>query len=77
MGGAAERLPRHHDDPFDRLLIAQAIGALSRSSGRPDKPVLLLLDEFAALGRLTIVVPVIASGGTLPVPTVVPFCVAV
>lgn len=35
-----------------RLLIAQAIGALARASGRPAKPVLLLLDEFAALGRL-------------------------
>jgi type IV secretion system protein VirD4 len=35
-----------------RLLIAQAIGSLARASARPDKPVLLLLDEFAALGRL-------------------------
>ncbi|MBV9997472.1 MAG: type IV secretory system conjugative DNA transfer family protein [Caulobacteraceae bacterium] len=35
-----------------RLLVAQAIGALARSTARPDKPVLLLLDEFAALGRL-------------------------
>ena len=35
-----------------RLLVAQAIGALARSTVRPDEPVLLLLDEFAALGRL-------------------------
>lgn len=35
-----------------RLLVAQAIGALARSTSRPDQPVLLLLDEFAALGRL-------------------------
>jgi type IV secretion system protein VirD4 len=35
-----------------RLLVAQAIGALARSASRPDQPVLLLLDEFAALGRL-------------------------
>lgn len=25
-GLAAGQLPRHHDDPFDRMLIAQAIG---------------------------------------------------
>jgi PIN domain nuclease of toxin-antitoxin system len=25
-GVAAGRLPRHHDDPFDRMLIAQAFG---------------------------------------------------
>jgi len=35
-----------------RLLVAQAIGALARSTARPREPVLLLLDEFAALGRL-------------------------
>ena len=35
-----------------RLLVAQAIGALARSTARPAEPVLLLLDEFAALGRL-------------------------
>jgi type IV secretion system protein VirD4 len=35
-----------------RLLVAQAIGALARSMARPREPVLLLLDEFAALGRL-------------------------
>jgi type IV secretion system protein VirD4 len=35
-----------------RLLVSQAIGALARSTARPDEPVLLLLDEFAALGRL-------------------------
>jgi type IV secretion system protein VirD4 len=35
-----------------RLLVAQAIGALARSTLRPHAPVLLLLDEFAALGRL-------------------------
>lgn len=35
-----------------RLLLAQALGALAKSSARPEKPVLFLLDEFAALGRL-------------------------
>ena len=45
-----ERLNTH--SRWLRLLVAQAIGALARSSARPDKPVLLLLDEFAALGRL-------------------------
>lgn len=35
-----------------RLLVAQAIGAIARSTTRPEKPVLLLLDEFPALGRL-------------------------
>lgn len=45
-----ERLNTH--SRWLRLLVAQAIAALARSSARPDKPVLLLLDEFAALGRL-------------------------
>jgi type IV secretion system protein VirD4 len=45
-----ERLSTH--SRWLRLLVAQAIGALARSSARPEKPVLLLLDEFAALGRL-------------------------
>lgn len=35
-----------------RLLVAQSISTLARSTARPDKPVLMLLDEFAALGRL-------------------------
>lgn len=35
-----------------RLMVTQAISALSRSARRPTAPVLLLLDEFAALGRL-------------------------
>ena len=35
-----------------RLLVAQAISELARSSAKPPRPVLLLLDEFAALGRL-------------------------
>jgi type IV secretion system protein VirD4 len=36
-----------------RLLVAQAIGELARTPQRPGTPpVLLLLDEFAALGRL-------------------------
>jgi len=34
------------------LLVAQAIIELARSSARPPRPVLFLLDEFAALGRL-------------------------
>jgi len=35
-----------------RLMVAQAINALSRSPAGPTAPVLFLLDEFAALGRL-------------------------
>lgn len=35
-----------------RLLIAQAVTDMARSPARPDRPVLFLLDEFAALGRL-------------------------
>ena len=35
-----------------RLLVAQAVTDMARSPARPDKPVLFLLDEFAALGRL-------------------------
>lgn len=35
-----------------RLLVAQAINELARSPVKPPRPVLLLLDEFAALGRL-------------------------
>ena len=35
-----------------RLMVAQAIHDLARSPARPQAPVLFLLDEFAALGRL-------------------------
>jgi type IV secretion system protein VirD4 len=35
-----------------RLLLAQAINEMARSSAKPPRPVLFLLDEFAALGRL-------------------------
>jgi len=35
-----------------RLIVAQAIHDLARSPARPASPVLFLLDEFAALGRL-------------------------
>ena len=35
-----------------RLLIAQSINEMARSSAKPERPVLFLLDEFAALGRL-------------------------
>lgn len=35
-----------------RLLMAQSIGETARSSAKPERPVLFLLDEFAALGRL-------------------------
>lgn len=35
-----------------RLLIAQALTAIARSDDRPSRPILFLLDEFAALGRL-------------------------
>lgn len=45
-----ERLSTHAR--WLRLLVAQAIGALAKSKDRPERPVLLLLDEFAALGRL-------------------------
>lgn len=43
---AAGRLPRHHDDPFDRMLIAQALTesltlvSTDRAIGRYDVPVL-------------------------------------
>ncbi|MFC0373420.1 type IV secretory system conjugative DNA transfer family protein [Methylobacterium isbiliense] len=35
-----------------RLVVAQAITAMARSPTKPPSPVLFLLDEFAALGRL-------------------------
>lgn len=35
-----------------RLLVAQAVTDMARSPARPDRPVLFLLDEFAALGRI-------------------------
>lgn len=35
-----------------RLLVAQSINEMARSSAKPERPVLFLLDEFAALGRL-------------------------
>jgi type IV secretion system protein VirD4 len=35
-----------------RLMVAQALTELARAPGRPPWPVLFLLDEFAALGRL-------------------------
>lgn len=35
-----------------RLLVAQSISEMARSPARPERPVLFLLDEFAALGRL-------------------------
>jgi type IV secretion system protein VirD4 len=35
-----------------RLMVAQAMTELARSSAQPPAPVLFLLDEFAALGRL-------------------------
>lgn len=35
-----------------RLLVAQAVTDMARSPARPARPVLFLLDEFAALGRL-------------------------
>jgi len=45
-----ERLATHAR--WLRLLVAQAINAMARSPTRPAAPVLFLLDEFAALGRL-------------------------
>lgn len=35
-----------------RLLVSQAVTDMARSSAKPPSPVLFLLDEFAALGRL-------------------------
>lgn len=35
-----------------RLLVAQAVSDMARSTAKPPAPVLFLLDEFAALGRL-------------------------
>lgn len=35
-----------------RLMVAQSLTAMARSAPRPPAPVLFLLDEFAALGRL-------------------------
>ena len=35
-----------------RLLVSQAVTDMARSPARPERPVLFLLDEFAALGRL-------------------------
>lgn len=35
-----------------RLMVAQALTELARAPGRPPRPVLFLLDEFAALGHL-------------------------
>lgn len=35
-----------------RLLVSQGLVDLARSAGRPSSPILFLLDEFAALGRL-------------------------
>jgi type IV secretion system protein VirD4 len=38
-----------------RLMIGQGLQEMSRTRGRPEKPVLFLLDEFAALGKLAAV----------------------
>ena len=35
-----------------RLMVVQALNAVVRSTARPPSPVLFMLDEFAALGRL-------------------------
>lgn len=35
-----------------RLLVAQGLNEMARSPARPPRPVMFLLDEFAALGRL-------------------------
>jgi len=48
-------LPPERLDTYSRwlrLLLSQAIHELARSAKRPAAPVLFLLDEFAALGRL-------------------------
>jgi type IV secretion system protein VirD4 len=48
-------LPPERLDAYSRwlrLMVAQAIHDLARSPARPATPVLFLLDEFAALGRL-------------------------
>ena len=35
-----------------RLMVAQSLTDLARAPGKPERPILFLLDEFAALGRL-------------------------
>jgi hypothetical protein len=52
---------------WSRLIVAQAIHDLARSPARPAAPVLFLLDEFAALGRLepTDQGPIFAAGSSL------------
>lgn len=49
----AERLSSHAR--WLRLMVSLCLAALARDRGRPDKPVLFLLDEFAALGQLKMV----------------------
>ena len=56
-----DRLAAHHR--WLRLLVAQAIQDLAHTPQRPGTPpVLLLLDEFAALGRLE---PVLSAAGLM------------
>ena len=43
---------READARWLRLLVAQAVTDMARYPARPERPVLFLLDEFAALVRL-------------------------
>jgi type IV secretory pathway TraG/TraD family ATPase VirD4 len=46
----AERIPEYNR--WLRLLVAVALNDLARTIGKPKKPVLFVLDEFAALGHM-------------------------
>lgn len=50
----------HTHGRFLRLLVMSALGELIRETSRPEKPVLFLLDEFAALGPMPSVTTAIA-----------------
>ena len=49
----ADRLNTH--GRWLRLLVSMAITAMVRTDGKPKTPALFILDEFAALGRLSVV----------------------
>lgn len=49
----AERLPTFNR--WLRLMVGLALTAMARTPGRPRRPALFVLDEFAALGRLAVV----------------------
>jgi type IV secretion system protein VirD4 len=49
----ADRISTHNR--WLRLVVSMAMAAMARTPGRPKPPVLFLLDEFAALGKLDMV----------------------